>query len=91
MRTPGAGFRGQAENCGRHHTGRKWCQFVFPMNFAGAFATCTEENAMIIPTDQKVALANRFGLAPDAIFRLWRFALKDDESLLDEVISAVEA
>jgi hypothetical protein len=36
----------------------------------------------------KQALGERFGLAPDAIFRLWRSALKDDERLIDEAIAA---
>jgi hypothetical protein len=33
-------------------------------------------------------VGKRFGLAQDAIFRLWKAALKDDEGLLDEVIKA---
>jgi hypothetical protein len=31
----------------------------------------------------------RYGLTQDAIFRLWRTALKDDETLLDEAIATV--
>ena len=31
----------------------------------------------------------RFGLTQDAIFRLWKTAIKDDEKLLDEAIAAV--
>jgi hypothetical protein len=31
----------------------------------------------------------RYGLTQDAIFRLWKTAIKDDEKLLDEVIAAV--
>jgi hypothetical protein len=30
----------------------------------------------------------RFGLAQDAIYRLWKAALRDDEVLLDELIKA---
>jgi hypothetical protein len=33
-------------------------------------------------------VGKRFGLARDAIYRLWKAALKDDEGLLDEVIKA---
>ena len=35
------------------------------------------------------ALSTRVGLTPNAIFRLWRAAVKDDERLLDEAIAAV--
>ena len=35
-----------------------------------------------------LVVGRRFGLARDAIFRLWKAALKDDEGLLDEVIKA---
>jgi hypothetical protein len=35
-----------------------------------------------------VALGKRYGLEPDAIFRLWKSALKDDDRLLDEAITA---
>jgi hypothetical protein len=35
-----------------------------------------------------ITLGRRYGLGPDAIFRLWKSALKDDDSLLDEAISA---
>jgi hypothetical protein len=31
----------------------------------------------------------QYGLTPDAIFRLWKTATKDDENLLDEAIAAV--
>jgi hypothetical protein len=30
----------------------------------------------------------RFGLGRDAVFRLWKAALKDDEALLDDMIAA---
>jgi hypothetical protein len=43
---------------------------------------------MSIPRQAKQAFGERFGLAPDAIFRLWRSALKDDERLIDEAIAA---
>ena len=42
---------------------------------------------MSIPRQTK-HFGERFGLAPDAIFRLWRSALKDDERLIDEAIAA---
>ena len=42
-------------------------------------------NTAVEPT---IALGKRFGLEPDAIFRLWKSALKDDDSLLDEAITA---
>ena len=35
------------------------------------------------------ALSTRVGLSSNAIFRLWRAAVKDDEGLLDEAIAAV--
>jgi hypothetical protein len=35
-----------------------------------------------------ITLGRRYGLQPDAIFRLWKSALKDDDSLLDEAITA---
>ena len=35
------------------------------------------------------ALSTRVGLSSNAIFRLWKAAVKDDESLLDEAIAAV--
>jgi hypothetical protein len=47
-----------------------------------------EENAMSIPIQSRFAFGKRFGLAPDAIFRLWKSALKDDESLIDEANAA---
>jgi hypothetical protein len=31
----------------------------------------------------------RYGLRQDAIFRLWKTTIKDDETLLDEAIAAV--
>jgi hypothetical protein len=31
----------------------------------------------------------RFGLTRDAIFRLWKSAIKDDDKLLDEAIAAL--
>ena len=43
---------------------------------------------MSIPRQAKQAFGERFGLAPYAIFRLWRSALKDDERLIDEAIAA---
>ena len=35
-----------------------------------------------------LVVGRRFGLARDAIFRLWKAALRDDEVLLDELIKA---
>jgi hypothetical protein len=32
-------------------------------------------------------IGKRFGLGRDAIFRLWKAAIKDDEQLLDEAIA----
>jgi hypothetical protein len=32
-------------------------------------------------------MGNRFGLGSDAIFRLWKAAIKDDEALMDEAIA----
>ena len=34
-------------------------------------------------------IGKRFGLGRDAIFRLWKAAIKDDEGLLDEAIAAI--
>jgi hypothetical protein len=33
-------------------------------------------------------VGKRFGLAQDAIYRLWKAALRDDDGLLDELIKA---
>jgi hypothetical protein len=51
-------------------------------------AGVNSRNAMSIPREPKQALGERFGLAPDAIFRLWRSALKDDDRLIDEALAA---
>ena len=32
-------------------------------------------------------IGKRFGLGRDAVFRLWKAAIKDDEALLDEAIA----
>jgi hypothetical protein len=40
-------------------------------------------------TDIKPRLPTRAGLSSHAIFRLWKAALKDDETLLDEAIASV--
>ena len=40
-------------------------------------------------TDIKPRLPTRVGLSSHAIFRLWKTALKDDETLLDEAIASV--
>jgi hypothetical protein len=32
-------------------------------------------------------IGKRFGLGRDAVFRLWKAAIKDDEGLLDEAIA----
>jgi hypothetical protein len=32
-------------------------------------------------------IGKRFGLGRDAVFRLWKAAIKDDETLLDEAIT----
>jgi hypothetical protein len=32
-------------------------------------------------------IGKRFGLGRDAVFRLWKAAIKDDEALLDEAIT----
>ena len=39
--------------------------------------------------DIKTRLPTRMGLSSHAIFRLWKAALKDDETLLDEAIASV--
>jgi hypothetical protein len=39
--------------------------------------------------DTQGKLPRRFGLTQEAIFRLWKTAIKDDEKLLDEAIAAV--
>ncbi len=44
---------------------------------------------MTDPIDIKVSLSSRVGLSPNAIFRLWKAALRDDERLLDDAIAAV--
>ncbi len=40
-------------------------------------------------TGLPTCLSIRAGLSSHAIFRLWKAALKDDESLLDEAIASV--
>jgi hypothetical protein len=47
-----------------------------------------KEEVMTDPTHLQ-ALSTRVGLSSNAIFRLWRAAVKDDERLLDEAIAAV--
>jgi len=44
---------------------------------------------MTEPENTQGTLPHRFGLTQDAIFRLWKTAIKDDEKLLDEAIAAV--
>ena len=44
---------------------------------------------MTDPIDIKTSLSGRVALSPNAIFRLWKAALKDDERLLDDAIAAV--
>ena len=44
---------------------------------------------MTEPEKTQGTLPHRFGLTQDAIFRLWKTAIKDDEKLLDEAIAAV--
>jgi hypothetical protein len=34
-------------------------------------------------------IGKRFGLGRDAVFRLWKAAIKDDEALLDEAITQI--
>jgi hypothetical protein len=41
--------------------------------------------------DIKTRLPTRVGLSSHAIFRLWKTALKDDETLLDEAIASMRA
>jgi hypothetical protein len=41
------------------------------------------------PQNTKATPPHRFGLTQDAIFRLWKTAIKDDENLLDEMIATV--
>ena len=41
------------------------------------------------PTDINTRRFKRIGLTSNAIFRLWKAALKDDEKLLDEAIGSV--
>jgi hypothetical protein len=54
--------------------------------FSGVFGSRKEE----VMTDPiHITLSTRVGLSSNAIFRLWRAAVKDDERLLDETIAAV--
>jgi hypothetical protein len=39
----------------------------------------------------KVDLSHRVGLTHDAIYRLWKMAIKDDEKLLDEAVANLYA
>ena len=78
--------RSKAENCGSRHNRTKECMLCL-RKCIGVCARI-EENAMSIPIQSRFAFGKRFGLAPDAIFRLWKSALKDDESLIDEAIAA---
>ena len=52
------------------------------------FPFARTEEVMTDPIHIK-ASSTRAGLSPNAIFRLWRAAVKDDERLLDEAIAAV--
>ena len=52
------------------------------------FPFARKEEAMTDPIHIK-ASSTRAGLTPNAIFRLWSAAVKDDERLLDEAIAAV--
>jgi hypothetical protein len=52
------------------------------------FPFARKEEVMTDPIHIK-ASSTRAGLTPNAIFRLWRAAVKDDERLLDEAIAAV--
>jgi hypothetical protein len=44
---------------------------------------------MTEPQNTKATPPHRFGLTHEAIFRLWKTAINDDENLLDEAIAAV--
>jgi len=46
---------------------------------------------MTEPQNTKAALPDRVGLTHDAIFRLLKAAIKDDEKLLDEAITKLYA
>jgi len=39
----------------------------------------------------EVDLSHRVGLTHDAIYRLWKMAIKDDETLLDEAVANLYA
>jgi hypothetical protein len=47
------------------------------------------EEVVTDPIDIKASLSGRVGLSSNAIFGLWKAALKDDERLLDNAIAAV--
>jgi hypothetical protein len=44
---------------------------------------------MAEPQNAQGVPPHRSGLTQDAIFRLWKAAIKDDENLLDDAIAAV--
>jgi hypothetical protein len=46
---------------------------------------------MTQPQATKADLPRRVGLTHEAIFRLWKMAIKDDEKLLDEAIANLYA
>jgi hypothetical protein len=46
---------------------------------------------MTQPRATKVDLSHRVGLTHDAIYRLWKMAIKDDEKLLDEAVANLYA
>jgi hypothetical protein len=78
-------WRGSAlvkpKNCGHRHTGRAadW-QVADRDQSEGEFAMKSISRSSHI-------MGKRFGLGRDAIFRLWKAAIKDDEQLLDEAIT----
>ena len=53
--------------------------------FSRGTVICRKEEAVTDP----INLSSRVALSPNAIFRLWKAALKDDERLLDDAIAAV--
>jgi hypothetical protein len=58
-------------------------------SLAWAYVVRKGKEAVMDPTDINTRRFKRIGLTSNAIFRLWKAALKDDEKLLDEAIGSV--
>jgi hypothetical protein len=75
----------EAETCGLHHIPQ--AKTSLP---SVRWELCTDD-VMTQLQATKVDLSHRVGLTHDAIYRLWKMAIKDDEKLLDEAVAHLYA